>query len=93
MLLPFLLILVAITSIQTGAGLAKGLFPLAGVAGTSTFRLLFASLSLWAIWRPWRFKLTIQDLKNLFISFTSCRQLIMKMKQATVTSNYWRTKL
>ncbi len=67
MLLPFLLILVAITSIQTGAGLAKGLFPLAGVAGTSTFRLLFASLILWAIWRPWRFKLTIQDLKNLFI--------------------------
>lgn len=52
-------------SIQTGASFAKGLFPIAGPAGTTALRLFFATLILWLIWRPWRFKLP--SLKNLFV--------------------------
>lgn len=57
--------LVAMLSIQMGAGFAKSLFPVAGPAGTTSLRLLFATLILWVIWRPWRFRLRRADLKIL----------------------------
>ena len=44
-------------SIQFGASQAKQLFPTLGVAGTSTLRLLFASLMMSVVFRPWRTKL------------------------------------
>ena len=67
MLAPITALIVAIISIQTGASFAKNLFPIAGAAGTTTLRLFFASLILWAIWRPWRFTFKRSDLKNLCI--------------------------
>ena len=42
---------------QTGASLAKGLFPLVGAAGATTLRLTLAALVLLALFRPWRQKL------------------------------------
>ena len=65
MLAPIAVLILAIISIQTGASFAKNLFPIAGAAGTTTLRLFFASLILWAIWRPWRFTFKRSDLKNL----------------------------
>jgi inner membrane transporter RhtA len=71
MLAPIAVLILAIISIQTGASFAKNLFPIAGAAGTTTLRLFFASLILWAIWRPWRFTFKKADLKNLFIYGTA----------------------
>ena len=63
----FLLLILAMISIQTGASFAKNLFPLAGAAGTTALRLFFATIILWSIWRPWRTKLQKLDLKYLAI--------------------------
>ena len=51
---PLAVLLVAMVSVQTGAALAKGLFPRVGVAGATSLRLALASLMLLAVWRPWR---------------------------------------
>ena len=45
---------VAMISVQVGAALSKQLFPVVGPAGATTLRLIFATLILWAVWRPWR---------------------------------------
>jgi inner membrane transporter RhtA len=47
-----LLVLAAITSVQFGAALAKGLFDEIGAGGTVFLRVLFAALVLMAVWRP-----------------------------------------
>jgi inner membrane transporter RhtA len=49
---PTGLLLGGIISVQFGATLAKGLFPLVGPAGTAGLRLLFAAGMLLAFWRP-----------------------------------------
>jgi inner membrane transporter RhtA len=49
---PTLLVLVAVSSVQFGAALAKTLFDEAGPAGTVFLRVLFAAIVLMAIWRP-----------------------------------------
>ncbi|RYZ74210.1 MAG: DMT family transporter [Proteobacteria bacterium] len=54
-------LLIAMTSIQIGAGVAKSIFPLAGAAGVTVLRLWFATLILWILWRPWRFKVQRSD--------------------------------
>jgi len=46
------LVLVAITSLQFGAGLAATIFDDIGPAGTALLRALFAAVILQAIWRP-----------------------------------------
>ncbi len=51
---PIGLILAAMTSIQAGAAVAKGVFPLVGAPGFSALRLVFATLMLFAVFRPWR---------------------------------------
>jgi len=51
-LAPVATILVAMVSIQTGAALAKQLFPLVGAAGASALRLVFAAAILLLVWKP-----------------------------------------
>jgi inner membrane transporter RhtA len=50
-------IVVSMLSFQTGASLAKTLFPALGALGTVGARVGFAALLLAAIWRPWRTRL------------------------------------
>lgn len=67
MVLPYVLLILAMISIQFGASFAKGLFPLTGAAGMSLVRLGFASLILWLITRPWRYPLKKENLKALLL--------------------------
>ncbi|UXY55284.1 threonine/homoserine exporter RhtA [Pseudomonas tohonis] len=53
-LLPVGILLVAMTSVQSGASLAKSLFPVIGAQGTTSLRLIFAALFLLLVLRPWR---------------------------------------
>ena len=66
-LFPLCLLLIAMASIQTGASLAKGLFPAVGAQGTTTLRLVFASLIMLVILRPWRARLTPRSLRTVII--------------------------
>lgn len=51
---PVGLLLIAMSAIQSGASLAKTLFPLAGASGTTSVRLILAAVILLVIFRPWR---------------------------------------
>jgi inner membrane transporter RhtA len=64
-IVPILVLLVAMTSIQSGASLAKSLFPEVGASGTTALRLSIAALILCMIMRPWRAKLTLQSCRSL----------------------------
>jgi inner membrane transporter RhtA len=55
-------VLLAMTSITSGAALAKHMFPLVGPVGVSALRLFFAALILGLAFRPWRMRPTRQDL-------------------------------
>ena len=52
LLLPIALLVIAMTSIQSGASLAKSLFPLIGPEGTTALRLSLAALILCIVMRP-----------------------------------------
>lgn len=67
MLKSILLLLIAMTSIQFGASQAKELFPIIGVAGASTARLVFASLMMILAFRPWRITFTKGMIKSLML--------------------------
>jgi len=47
-------LLAAMVSLQIGASFAKSLFPVVGPAGATVLRLLFASLILIVVTRPWQ---------------------------------------
>ncbi len=59
--------LLAMISIQFGASMAKHLFPLIGPIGVTAFRTGFACIVLLLVWRPWKRKIKIADLKIIFL--------------------------
>ncbi|AXM98781.1 threonine/homoserine exporter RhtA [Pseudomonas plecoglossicida] len=66
-LFPIGLLIIAMASIQSGASLAKSMFPIIGAQGTTTLRLVFASIIMLAILRPWRVRMTATTLRNVVI--------------------------
>ncbi|EHM47888.1 MAG: threonine/homoserine exporter RhtA [Yokenella regensburgei] len=53
---PILVIIIAMCSIQSGASLAKSLFPLVGAPGVTALRLALGTLILVVIFKPWRLR-------------------------------------
>jgi inner membrane transporter RhtA len=66
-LFPVGLLLIAMASIQSGASLAKSMFPIVGAQGTTTLRLIFASIIMLLLLRPWRAKLTASSLRTVIV--------------------------
>jgi inner membrane transporter RhtA len=56
-------ILLAIISVQSGAAIAKGLFPAIGAAGTASLRIGISALILLAVYRPNLKKITVDQWK------------------------------
>lgn len=54
--MPVAVILIAMLSIQSGASLAKSLFPLVGAPGVTTLRIALGTLILVVIFKPWRLR-------------------------------------
>lgn len=66
-LFPVGLLLIAMASIQSGASLAKSMFPVVGAQGTTTLRLIFASVIMLLLLRPWRAQLTSNSLRTVIV--------------------------
>ncbi|MFY7036271.1 threonine/homoserine exporter RhtA [Enterobacter cloacae complex sp. XJL004] len=54
--LPVAVILIAMLSIQSGASLAKSLFPLVGAPGVTALRIALGTAILVIIFKPWRLR-------------------------------------
>lgn len=54
--LPIIVILIAMLSIQSGASLAKSLFPIVGAQGVTALRIALGTLILVVIFKPWRLR-------------------------------------
>lgn len=54
-LLAIASVLLAMITIQSGASIAKQLFPVIGPTGTTALRVGFSALMLWLVFRPWRY--------------------------------------
>ena len=65
--LPIAMLLVAMISVQWGASLAKGLFPVLGSTGTATLRILFGAVFLSILLRPWTIRLTRDNWRPLLL--------------------------
>ncbi|QDX30363.1 threonine/homoserine exporter RhtA [Dickeya poaceiphila] len=69
-LLPVLLIVIAMLSIQTGAAIAKMVFPLIGASGVTALRLAIGSLILLLVFKPWRLRFGSERLSLLIYGIT-----------------------
>lgn len=54
--MPVLVLIVSMLSIQSGASLAKSLFPLIGAPGVTALRLALGTLILVIVFKPWRLR-------------------------------------
>lgn len=54
--MPVAVILIAMMSIQSGASLAKSLFPIVGSPGVTALRIALGTLILVVIFKPWRLR-------------------------------------
>lgn len=69
--MPVAVILIAMMSIQSGASLAKSLFPLVGAPGVTALRIALGTLILVVIFKPWRLRFKKeQRLPLLFYGLT-----------------------
>jgi inner membrane transporter RhtA len=59
--MPVLALLLGMISVQSGASIAKTMFPLAGPTGTVALRVGFGTLILCGILRPWRLRLSARS--------------------------------
>jgi inner membrane transporter RhtA len=66
-LLPVLLLLIAMASIQAGASLAKTLFQIVGAPGAVALRTVLATLMLIIALRPWRARITSRSWQPLLV--------------------------
>ena len=60
---PIPAVLFAIISVQSGAAIAKGLFPVIGAAGTASLRIGISALLLLSVYRPNLLKITAKQWK------------------------------
>jgi len=60
---PIAVLIVAMLCFQIGAVIAKGLFPAVGAAGTAALRTALAAVMLLVVWRPWRMRLRLRELR------------------------------
>ncbi|MFU9137796.1 threonine/homoserine exporter RhtA [Erwinia tasmaniensis] len=65
--LPVLVLLIAMTSIQGGAALAKTLFSDVGATGITALRLAFGTVILCVIFKPWRLQFSRQQITPLLL--------------------------
>lgn len=63
--LPPLAVLGSILSLTVGTSYGKHLFAVVGAQGTATFRVVFASVILLCVWRPWRMSLPMKSAKAI----------------------------
>jgi inner membrane transporter RhtA len=68
-------ILLAMASVQTGAAFAKTLFVSVGAEGATALRTGFGALMLVAVWRPWRGRLNVRQIRML-VAFGSALGLM-----------------
>ncbi|HDT0721976.1 TPA: threonine/homoserine exporter RhtA [Proteus mirabilis] len=64
---PVLLLLLSMLSIQSGASLAKSLFPVIGAPAVTALRLLLGTLILFFIFKPWRLNFSRSAIMPLFL--------------------------
>ncbi|QPT34571.1 threonine/homoserine exporter RhtA [Proteus penneri] len=64
---PVPLLLLSMLSIQSGASLAKSLFPVIGAPAVTALRLLLGTLILFFIFKPWRLKFTRESIMPLLL--------------------------
>jgi len=64
---PIAALTAAMVCFQLGAVLAKGLFPVVGAVGAAAMRLAIASAMLFAVWRPWRMRLTWREARTIIV--------------------------
>lgn len=63
----FFFLLIAMVSIQSGASLAKSLFPKIGALGVTVLRLFLATIVMLIVFKPWRKKINFCSIKNLLV--------------------------
>jgi inner membrane transporter RhtA len=64
---PIAVLMVAMVCFQVGAAMAKGLFPAVGASGAAALRLALASVMLLIVWRPWRTRLRLREIRVIVI--------------------------
>ncbi|EGT5205958.1 TPA: threonine/homoserine exporter RhtA [Cronobacter sakazakii] len=65
--LPVIVLIVAMASIQSGASLAKSLFPVVGAPGVTALRLALGTLILAVVFKSWRLRFTRSQRMPLLI--------------------------
>ncbi|QIL84527.1 DMT family transporter [Vibrio sp. HDW18] len=67
LLIAMLSLFAAMITIQSGASIAKQLFPLVGPGGTVALRISLSALILLLIFRPWRARLSLPQWRSMLI--------------------------